>query len=120
MAGIAGIGGVMNAMGLTQAGATNAASTGGIGATGAEGAAGTGRAQGAAPADGNAFTDMLNNVQATQDSADSLAVQAATGTLTDVHNYTIAATEAQLTTDLTVAVRDKAVEAFNEIMRMPV
>ena len=82
------------------------------------GADGTGGTGGVAPANGNVFTDMLNNVQASQDSADSLAVQAATGTLTDVHNYTIAATEAQLTTDLTVAVRDRAVEAFNEIMRM--
>ena len=57
-------------------------------------------------------------MQAAQDNADSLAVQAATGSLVDVHNYTIAATEAQLMTDLTVAVRDRAVESFNEIMRM--
>ena len=41
-----------------------------------------------------------------------------TGNLTDIHSYTIAATEAQLMTDLTVAVRDKAVAAFEEIMRM--
>ena len=47
-------------------------------------------------------------------------MQAATGDLTDVHNYTIAATEASLQTELTVAVRDRAVEAFNEIMRMQI
>jgi flagellar hook-basal body complex protein FliE len=60
----------------------------------------------------------LENLQAVQDKADNLAVQAATGTLTDVHDYMIAATEASLTTQLTVAVRNKALEAFNEIMRM--
>ena len=32
----------------------------------------------------------------------------------------MAATEASVTTQLTVAVRNKAVEAFNEIMRMPI
>lgn len=60
----------------------------------------------------------LDNVQAVQHKADDLAVQAATGTLTDVHDYMIAATEAALTTQLTVAVRNKALEAFNDIMRM--
>ena len=69
---------------------------------------------------GNAFTQALDSLQGTQNSADSLAQAAATGNLTDIHNYTIAATEASLTTELTVAVRDRAVEAFNEIMRMQV
>ena len=59
-------------------------------------------------------------MQGTQSAADSLAQTAATGNLTDIHNYTIAATEASLTTEITVAVRDRAVEAFNEIMRMQV
>jgi len=69
---------------------------------------------------GNAFTQALDSLQGTQNSADSLAQAAATGNLTDIHNYTIAATEASLTTELTVAVRDRAVEAFNELMRMQV
>ncbi len=55
-----------------------------------------------------------------QTNADSLAVQAATGDLTNVHDYMIAATEASLATELTVAVRNKAVEAFNQIMNMGV
>jgi flagellar hook-basal body complex protein FliE len=60
----------------------------------------------------------LESLQGMQDKADGLAVQAATGSLTDVHDYMIASTEAALATQLTVAVRNKAVEAFNEIMRM--
>src|SRR4051794_15455779 len=70
-------------------------------------------------ASGNAFTQALDALQGVQNNADGLAQAAATGNLTDIHNYTIAATEAQLTTELTVAVRDRAVGAFNEIMRMP-
>lgn len=71
-------------------------------------------------ASGNAFTQALDSLQGVQDNANTLAEAAATGTLTDIHNYTIAATEAQLTTELTVAVRDRAVGAFNEIMRMQI
>jgi flagellar hook-basal body complex protein FliE len=83
----------------------------------------------AAPADqagessgnfGNVVVNALQGVQDSQDTANNLAVQAATGDLTDVHNYTIAATEASMQTELTVAVRDRAVDAFNQIMAMQV
>lgn len=69
---------------------------------------------------GTALTRALDGLQATQTKADNLAVQAATGDLTNVHDYMIAATEAALATELTVAVRNKAVEAFTSIMNMPV
>ncbi len=69
---------------------------------------------------GNTFSNALDALQGVQDNADSLAQAAATGNLTDIHNYTIAATEAQFTTELTVAVRDRAVAAFNDIMRMQI
>lgn len=69
---------------------------------------------------GAALTSAVGQLDGAQKSADNLAVQAATGDLTDVHDYTIAASQAALMTELTVAVRNKAVEAFNEIMRMPV
>jgi flagellar hook-basal body complex protein FliE len=51
--------------------------------------------------------------------ASTLAVQAATGDLSDIHDYVIAATQAQIAAQLTTTVRNKAVDAFNEIMRMP-
>jgi flagellar hook-basal body complex protein FliE len=82
-------------------------------------------ASAAAPADpaagaqfGNMIAQGLQKLQDVQNTADNLAVEAATGRLTDVHDYIIAATEASLATSLTVAVRNKALDAFNEIMRM--
>ena len=69
---------------------------------------------------GNMVLDGISRLEGVQDKADALAVQAATGNLSNIHDYTLAATEAQVTTQLTVAVRNKAVEAFNEIMRMPI
>jgi len=60
----------------------------------------------------------LNAVQSTQDKADALAVQAATGDLTDIHDYTIAATQASLVTELATAIRTKGIDAFNQIMGM--
>jgi flagellar hook-basal body complex protein FliE len=69
---------------------------------------------------GQTLTKALDGLSATQTKADGLAVQAATGDLTNVHDYMIAATEASLATELTVAVRNKAVESFNQIMNMAV
>jgi len=69
---------------------------------------------------GNMVLDGIERLEGVQDRADQLSVQAATGKLSNIHDYTMAATEAQVTTQLTVAVRNKAVEAFNEIMRMPI
>lgn len=48
------------------------------------------------------------------------AEAAAVGDLRSVSDYMIAATEAQLATEITVAVRDRAISAFNEIMRMQI
>ena len=81
---------------------------------------------GAAPgvASGREFGDLvldgIERLEGVQDRADNLAVQAATGDLSNIHDYTLAATEADVTTKLTVAVRNKAIEAFTEIMRMQV
>lgn len=82
------------------------------------------QAQGTTGTGGADFASILakgvDSLQATQANADTLAVQAATGDLKDVHDYTIAATQAQLATDLAVTLRNKAVDAFNEIMRMQI
>jgi flagellar hook-basal body complex protein FliE len=60
----------------------------------------------------------LESVQNAQSKASDLAVQVANGSLADPAQYTMAATEASLGLQLTMAIRNKAVEAFQEIMRM--
>ena len=60
----------------------------------------------------------LESVQAAQTKSADLAVQVANGTLADPAQYTMASTEAALGLQLTMAIRNKAVEAFQEIMRM--
>jgi flagellar hook-basal body complex protein FliE len=69
---------------------------------------------------GDAIGNALEQLEATQSKADALARDAATGRLNSIEDYLIAASEAQLATQLTVAVRNKAVESFNEIMRMQI
>ncbi|MFC7504848.1 flagellar hook-basal body complex protein FliE [Nocardioides sp. GCM10030258] len=69
---------------------------------------------------GSMVLDGLDKLEGLTDKADNLAVQAATGKLENIHDYTIAASEASVASQMTVALRNKAVEAFNEIMRMQV
>jgi flagellar hook-basal body complex protein FliE len=89
-------------------------------ASGAAAAGASQSTQGAGQAFGGMVLDGIERLEAVQDRSDKLAVQAATGDLDNIHDYTMAATEAKVTTELTVAVRNRALEAFNEIMRMPV
>jgi len=73
------------------------------------------------PASGAGFASVLGSIdqlQGLQATSNTLAVQAVTGDLDDIHDYTIAAAEASTAIELTAAVRNKAVEAFSEIMRM--
>ena len=73
-------------------------------------------------ADGFAKTlaSVFDQLQGAQNTSNQLATQAATGDLKDVHDYMIASSEAGLATEMVVTIKNKAVEAFNEIMRMPV
>lgn len=66
------------------------------------------------------FAQKLDQVSGLTDKADSLATGVATGGLQDVHQFTTAAAKAQLGVELTVALRNKAVEAYQDIMRMQV
>ena len=72
--------------------------------------------------DGSGFasslTGAVDNLQQLQSTSKQLAVSAVTGNLDDIHNATIAASRAQITLELVATVRNKGVDAFNEIMRM--
>ena len=81
--------------------------------------AGTASSQ-AAAAQPSAFAESLQKVSDLTGTADNLAEGVATGGLTDLHQFTAAAAKAQLGVELTVAVRNRAVEAYQEIMRMQV
>ena len=71
---------------------------------------------------GSSFSSVLggvvDNLSGLQSTANSLAVKAVTGDLTDIHQATLAATRAQVTMDLVSAVRNKGIDAFNSIMNM--
>ena len=67
---------------------------------------------------GNSLTNALDDLDASQKSTDELSRVAATGDLQSIEDLMISSTETQLATQLTVAVRNRAIESFNEIMRM--
>jgi flagellar hook-basal body complex protein FliE len=77
--------------------------------------------QGAGGSDfASVLASSLDGLQGAQTKADNLAVQAASGDLKDVHDYMIASNEASLSTQMVVTIKNKAVDAFNQIMGMPV
>ena len=103
--------------GLT--GITALSGVGGIDDTDAvPGTTGAGAVQGPNENFAGLLSKGLESVQASQKKADDLAVQVADGTLKDPAQYTMAANEASLGLQLTLAVRNKALDAFQEIMRM--
>ncbi len=73
---------------------------------------------------GMSFTDHLKqNVQEVNQmhqSADKMAMEVATGKSENLHETMLASTQAEIAFNLMVQVRNKALEAYMEIMRMPV
>jgi flagellar hook-basal body complex protein FliE len=67
---------------------------------------------------GSMVGNGLQHVENLDQMASTKAIAAATGDLNDVHDYVIAATEAQTATELTTTLRNKAMDSFNQIMGM--
>jgi flagellar hook-basal body complex protein FliE len=89
---------------------------------GASGISATSLAQPTTATSGADFGSVLGNVvdglSGLQQNANTLAVKAVTGDLTDIHQATLAATRFQVTMETVSAIRNKGIDAFNEIMRM--
>ena len=70
----------------------------------------------------NAFRDIfmsaINDVKTTEDELAKAEYLFSTGQLDDPHTLTIASTKAQTSVDMLVTLRNKALETYNEIMRM--
>lgn len=67
---------------------------------------------------GSAVSNALGRVGQLEEAVTEASQQAAIGNLDSVSDFMIATAEAQLATEITVAVRDRAISAFNDIMRM--
>ena len=62
----------------------------------------------------------IEEVNQSQIAADKKATNLANGKDTNIHDTMLASTQAELGFNLMVQVRNKALEAYQEIMRMPV
>lgn len=65
-----------------------------------------------------ALRDGVEQVAETEQVADDTAVELATGGDAEVHDLMAATTQAELSADLLVQVRNRAVETYQEIMRL--
>ncbi|MEW5945109.1 MAG: flagellar hook-basal body complex protein FliE [bacterium] len=70
------------------------------------------------------FSEMLKSavksVDALEKNADEMMLKLATGDVKDVHEVIMAAEKAEMALQLTVEIRDRIIEAYQQIMRMAV
>ncbi|HEX7057687.1 MAG TPA: flagellar hook-basal body complex protein FliE [Bacilli bacterium] len=67
---------------------------------------------------GKLLETAIDQLNAQNAEVDELTKQFATGQLTDIHQLLIASEKASLGLELTVQIRNKMIEAYQEIMRM--
>lgn len=104
---------------INAAGAMNTGSIGQLTQVGS----GSGQVNGS-DSSGTSFADYLKNaignVNDTISQAQNLQQQLATGQIDDIHSVMIAAEKADLSLQFTLAIRNKVMDAYTEIMRMQV
>lgn len=66
------------------------------------------------------LSDALGQVDALQTKADTASLALATGQVQDLSEVMVALEKASLSLSLTVSVRDKVLDAYNQIMRMQI
>lgn len=64
--------------------------------------------------------EMVNDTNDLQQTAATIAEKFALGEVTDVHEVVIAAEEAGVALELVMEIRNKLIEAYQELMRMPI
>ncbi|WP_283607255.1 flagellar hook-basal body complex protein FliE [Faecalispora anaeroviscerum] len=66
------------------------------------------------------FQDAVNNVKETDQAVQNEVYKLATGQSDNLHNIVIASQKATMSVQLLVQLRNKALDAYNEVMRMSV
>ena len=79
----------------------------------------SGKQQGGKASFSDMLKDTIKEVNQTQKTADKLSTEVASGKSDNIQETMLAMTQAELSFNLMVPVRNKALEAYQEIMRMP-
>lgn len=68
----------------------------------------------------NIFNDLVGNVRETERDLANEQYKFVTGQTDDTHSVSIASTKAQISLELLTVVRDKALESYNELIKMSI
>ena len=72
------------------------------------------------PSFGSFLSDVIGDANRLRQDADSTVVKLVTGEINDIHSVMVAMNRADLSFRMVVEVRNKLVEAYQEVMRMQV
>jgi flagellar hook-basal body complex protein FliE len=86
------------------------------GVTGATGPGSTSKTQ----STGQTFTQLLDSLNTSQTNADNMVTQMASGGDVDIHDVMIATEENDVNFRVALAIRDRLVDAYRQVMQMNV